>query len=84
MEKLDHGVSKWVEMKLDVSRPKALLHVAVWISAGIIGLAAVLYARLVAYCQDAFFGIFHKAPLLMTVAGPALFVLATWFVKKFA
>ncbi|PIS10453.1 MAG: chloride channel protein [Bdellovibrio sp. CG10_big_fil_rev_8_21_14_0_10_47_8] len=69
---------------LDVSGSKAVLNVAVWISAGVIGLMAVLYARLVSALQEVFFHYFHISPVLTACAGPFLFVLATWLVKCFA
>jgi len=75
---------KSIKTKMDNSRSTALLNGAVWVSAGIIGLSAVMYAKLISYFQTIFLSHFHDAPILVSSLGPLLFVLATWLVRKFA
>jgi len=74
---------RWTTNNMDVNRSKAILNFAFWISAGLIGLAAVVYAKLIAFFQGIFFEQFTKYPALVSGIGPLLFVIATWLVKKF-
>lgn len=76
--------SFWRRPEVDISRPKTFLYVAVWISAGVVGVAAVLYARLISALQFHFFAYFHDHPIIVSCFGPLLFVLATVIVKELA
>ena len=73
----------WQRPEVNISRPKTYLYGAVWISAGLVGVAAVLYARLVSALQFHFFANFNSHPILVSSAGPLLFVIATAMVRKF-
>jgi H+/Cl- antiporter ClcA len=74
----------WLRPELNISRPKTYLYAAVWIAAGIVGVAAVMYARLISAVQFHFFEYFHQYPLIASCLCPLLFVLATASVRKFA
>lgn len=62
---------------------KSYLNAATWITAGAIGVLAVLYAKLIAYFQELFFSAFRAHPILVCCTGPFLFIVATWLVRKF-
>ncbi len=77
----------WKRPDLDITPRKTFLHAAVWLSAGLVGVLAVLYARLISALQGHFFSLFHSSKqnmLIVSASGPFLFVAATWLVKKFA
>lgn len=74
----------WTKKRIDINQSKAILNSAFWISAGLIGLAAVMYAKLIAFFQGIFFDNFSKSPIIVSSLGPFLFVGATWLVKRFA
>jgi H+/Cl- antiporter ClcA len=84
MRSLVTDIYESLKRNLDVSGSKAILTAAIWISAGVIGLAAVLYARVVAYFQEVFFHYFQNSPVIVSSLGPFLFIMATWLVKRFA
>jgi H+/Cl- antiporter ClcA len=73
-----------LDNRFDFSAKKTVLNSSIWISAGIIGLAAVLYARLIAGLQSIFFSYFHANPIFVSALSPVLFILATWLVRRFA
>ncbi|MBS1958494.1 MAG: chloride channel protein [Bdellovibrionales bacterium] len=62
----------------------AYLHVAIWSAAFLVGIAAVLYAKLISWSQALYFRAFAEHPYVLTAMTPALFVIATWLVKRFA
>jgi H+/Cl- antiporter ClcA len=64
--------------------PATVLHAAIWSAAVLVGLAAVLYAKLIAHVQGFYFHAFTSHPYAVSLITPLLFVLATWTVKKFA
>ena len=85
-----HGVrvavsSIWARFqeRLDLSPARTTLHIAVWIAAGVIGLAAVAYARLIALLQGMFFTAFARSPWVVALSGPFLFLAAVWIVRRF-
>lgn len=55
-----------------------------WVSATIVGLIAVLYAKLITLAQSYYLFLFRSYSLYITLASPFVFVLATSLVKKFA
>lgn len=67
-----------------ISRSRTLIHSAVWISAGVIGVLAVAYARLIAYCQGVFFEYFREHRVAVSLISPLFFLLATGIVRRFA
>lgn len=79
-KKLSDGVIK----HSDISSSKAMLNVSIWISAGLVGLIAVGYNKLIAFFQKVYFSYFHQYEIYVAIAGPLLFVIATWLVKRFA
>src|SRR5579864_7735558 len=76
--------SFWRRPQIDISRPKTFLYAAIWISAGVVGVAAVLYARLISALQFHFFAYFNAHPIIVSCSGPLFFILATATVRKFA
>jgi H+/Cl- antiporter ClcA len=68
----------------DIDRSKLILSISVWISAGLVGLIAVGYNKLIAFFQKIYFSLFHQYEIYIAISGPLLFVLATWLVKRFA
>ncbi len=74
----------WKRPAVNISRPKTFLYAAIWISAGVVGVAAVMYARLISALQFHFFAYFHSYPVAVSCTGPLFFILATALVKKFA
>jgi H+/Cl- antiporter ClcA len=74
----------WQRPEVDISRPKTYLYAAIWISAGVVGVAAVMYARLISALQFHFFAHFHDSPIFVSCTGPLFFILATFVVKKLA
>jgi H+/Cl- antiporter ClcA len=66
-----------------ISRDKTFLNAAIWIAAGLMGTLAVFYARLIAYFQGIYFLFFKENPIVVSLSGPILFLLATWVVQKF-
>jgi H+/Cl- antiporter ClcA len=63
---------------------RSIRHGSIWIGAILVGLAAVLYSRLIALLQAAFFARFETHSFLMTLASPPLFIAAAFLVRKFA
>lgn len=76
--------SDGVKKHTDITGSKAILNLSVWISAGLVGLIAVGYNKLIAFNQKIYFSLFHKYEIYVAIAGPMLFILATWLVKRFA
>lgn len=62
---------------------KTYLQVAVWTAALLVGGAAVLFARLIAFAQGIYLTLFHGHPYLVTLATPLLFMAATVIVQRF-
>jgi len=76
--------SQLIRKTLNLSQAQVLLNFSFWLAAGGIGILAVLYAKFIAWVQAVFFGQFESTPGLVTLAGPFLFVGATWLVRRFA
>ena len=74
----------WQRPEVNISRPKTYLYAAIWISAGLVGVAAVLFARLVSAIQYHFFEYFQAHPIVVSCLGPLFFILATGIVRKIA
>jgi len=74
----------WKRPEVDISKPKTYLYAAVWISAGLVGVAAVMYARLISALQFHFFVHFHDHPIIVSFLGPLFFISATAIVRKLA
>lgn len=74
----------WQRPEVDISRPKTYLYLAVWVSAGAVGTAAVMFARLISSLQFHFFEYFKSNPIIVCSTAPLLFILATFIVRKFA
>ena len=72
-------------MSLDIpigrKRQATYLHIGIWSAAILVGTAAVLYAKLIAWVQEIYFHCFSVQPYLFTFITPLLFVLATGLVK---
>jgi H+/Cl- antiporter ClcA len=57
---------------------------SIWIGAAIVGISAVLYARLIALAQELYFSVFHAHSILTSLSTPLFFVGATALVGKIA
>ena len=73
-----------IKTDFTVERQTTYLHVAIWSAAALVGIAAVSYAKLIAWAQKCYFEIFVIHPYFLSFSTPFLFVLATWLVQKFA
>ena len=65
-------------------RIRTLLHLSVWAAAGVAGLAAVLYAKLVAAGQVFYLNALHNHPYVVSALSPLLFLAAAATVVKIA
>lgn len=65
-------------------RHPTLQHASVWIGAIIVGICAVLYARLIAALQALYFQHFSSHPYWVSALSPVAFIGATFLVKQFA
>jgi H+/Cl- antiporter ClcA len=68
----------------EIYRQQTTEHAAVWIAAILVGLTAVLYARIIHVMQSFFFRFTEHNAIWMIVLTPILFVAATGLVRKFA
>ncbi len=59
-------------------------HLSVWIAAGIVGLIAVGYAKLIAFAQNIYFTSLQTHPIAATIATPLFFLFATALVVRLA
>ena len=73
-----------IENSTGHKRQMTYLHLAIWSAAILVGAAAVLYAKLIAWSQEIYFHGFSAHPYLLSLATPLLFILATGLVKVFA
>jgi H+/Cl- antiporter ClcA len=64
-------------------RQRTYLQITIWVAAALVGVAAVLYARLIEITQKFYFVLAHGHPYLVALSTPALFVVATLVVEKF-
>jgi len=64
-------------------RQKTFFQITIWTAAALVGVAAVLFARLIELAQKQYFTIFHGHPYLVLLGTPLLFVAATLIVEKF-
>lgn len=67
-----------------LSRATSYQHASVWAGAVIVGLCAVLYAKLIGAMQAHFFSIFKQHPNAVVMVAPLFFLLAASLVKKLA
>lgn len=65
-------------------KSKTYLHASVWIASIIVGIAAAVYAKAIAFAQDSYFQWFHSHSYFASISSPLLFVLATFLVRRFA
>src|ERR1700678_2490750 len=79
-----NNYSLWIKNSIEVSRPKTFLYMAMWSSAVIVGVMAVLYSRLISHLQNTYFKYFGDHPIIVSVFTPLLFVVATAIVKYLA
>jgi len=64
-------------------RQRTYLQITVWVAAAFVGVAAVVYARLIELTQRFYFMLAHEHPYVVALITPALFVAATLVVEKF-
>lgn len=64
------------------SRAKSVQHLSLWVGAGLVGLAAVLYARLVNLAQAWFSKGYEQYPRMIFVGMPVCFLVAVVLVRK--
>ncbi len=69
---------------LDFSKPKTVLHLAIWIAACAVGGISVAFARVVSAVQDYYFEAFAAYPISVSLISPVFFIVATWVVVRFA
>src|SRR3989338_7098566 len=55
-----------------------------WLSACVVGLLAILYAKIVFFVESWYFYLFEGSPYWVSIASPFLFVLAVYLVRRFA
>ena len=60
------------------------VHLAVWIAAILVGVAAILFARLIGFSQSIYFIWFQQHPLLVSAVAPFAFVAAAALAQYFA
>src|SRR5579863_4803407 len=77
------GAWAWSRARLDLSPARHAMQGTVWLAAGLVGVAAVAYAKLIAAIQALYFLAFARYPIPVACAGPVFFVLAVWTVKRF-
>jgi H+/Cl- antiporter ClcA len=65
-------------------RQRAYLHASIWLASALVGVAAVAYAKLIAWAQWLYFCWFDSHPYATSATAPLLFVAATWLVQRFA
>ncbi|MDA8429145.1 MAG: chloride channel protein [Geobacteraceae bacterium] len=64
-------------------RQRTYLQITIWCAAALVGVTAVLYARLIGVAQDFYFSLVHAYPYWVALGTPALFVAATLVVEKY-
>jgi chloride channel protein, CIC family len=64
-------------------RQKTYFQITIWSAAALVGIAAALFARLIALAQEFYFTLAHGHLYLVTIATPLLFVAATLIVERF-
>jgi len=69
---------------MDQLKNRTFKNASVWIGAALIGLASVLYARLISVTQKYYFDYFHNHELIISCFAPIFFLGATAIVKKIA
>ncbi|MGE4232845.1 MAG: chloride channel protein [Bacteriovoracia bacterium] len=68
-----------------ISAPrKSYRYASLWIAAVFVGIAAVLFARLIWVVQNYFFAFFAKSPYIVSILCPFGFVLAAALVRRYA
>jgi H+/Cl- antiporter ClcA len=66
------------------TKTRGYRYASLWFGAVLVGVAAVLYARLVAVVQSHFFSWFGRDRYLISALTPFAFIIATYIVKKLA
>jgi H+/Cl- antiporter ClcA len=56
---------------------KTFLYLSIWAAAGVTGVVAVYYARLIAWAQSVYMHVFQGHPYLVSLSTPVLFLVAT-------
>ena len=64
-------------------RQRTYLQITIWSAAAVVGIAAALFARLIAFVQEFYFTLVHGHLYLVTIGTPLLFVAASLIVEKF-
>ncbi len=64
-------------------RQRTYLQITIWSAAALVGIAAVLFARMIGVAQEFYFSLVHGHPYLVTIGTPLLFVAATLIVERF-
>lgn len=75
---------KRTEKRYPAIKTRTLQHGSVWVAAIIVGISAVLYAKLIAWAQGIYFDWFLSHPFFLSVGTPIGFCLATFLVRRFA
>jgi len=83
LNQLGSGISD-VARELNPIHPKTSMQASLLLAAVVVGFCAFGYAQLIALTQTLYYSLFRGHPYLLSLAGPALFVAATWLVVKFA
>lgn len=65
-------------------RVRTSVHLSFWVAAGLTGLLAVGYAKIVAYVQGMYFNWFELHPYLVSLFTPVAFLAAAFIVVRFA
>ncbi len=66
------------------NRQKTYLHASIWVAAALVGITAVLYAKLISWSQGLYLDVFATHPYLISFSTPLLFLAAAGLVQKFA
>jgi H+/Cl- antiporter ClcA len=69
---------------MNISKSQSYQHASFWAGATLVGLAAVVYAKLIARAQGQYFDWFSRHPVVVTIATPFVFLLAAALVRKAA
>jgi len=68
----------------DTPRTKTYIQLSFWIAATLVGVIAVLYAKLIALFQSKYFFYYNLHPYLVSICTPFLFMIATFWVIQIA
>ena len=65
-------------------KSRTYIQISLWIAAACVGGVAVFFAKLIHFIQTHYFHSFYAHPYLITLCAPLFFLLASFFVVKFA